>query len=176
MNKVTIKNIYPLPIIDDLLDQLVGASVFSKIDLRSGYHQLRVKAEDVPKTAFRTRYGHYEFLVMLFGLTNAPAIFMDYMNRIFRPYLDKFVVVFIDDILIYSKNEKEHEEHLRIVLQILKEKKLFAKLSKCEFWLSEVKFLGHVISQEGVAVDPSKVKAVLNWERPKTVKKFLRLL
>jgi len=176
LNKVTIKNKYPLPRIDDLLDQLIGASVFSKIDLRSGYHQLRVKAEDIPKTAFRTRYGHYEFLVMPFGLTNAPAIFMDYMNRIFRPYLDKFVVVFIDDILIYSKSEKEHEEHLRIVLGILREKKLFAKLSKCEFWLSEVKFLGHVISQEGVAVDPSKVEAVLAWERPSTVSEIRSFL
>ena len=169
LNKVTVKNKYPLPRIDDLLDQLSGSSVFSKIDLRSGYHQLRVKAADIPKTAFRTRYGHYEFLVMPFGLTNAPAVFMDYMNRIFRQYLDQFVVVFIDDILIYSKSKEEHENHLRIVLGILKEKQLFAKLSKCEFWLSEVKFLGHVISEEGVSVDPSKVEAVLNWKRPETV-------
>ena len=135
LNKVTIKNRYPLPRIDDLLDQLVGASVFSKIDLRSGYHQLRVRAEDVSKTAFRTRYGHYEFLVMPFGLTNAPAVFMDYMNRIFRPYLDKFVVVFIDDILIYSKSHEEHKEHLEIVLRVLKDHRLYAKLSKCGFWL-----------------------------------------
>ena len=169
LNKVTVKNKYPLPRIDDLLDQLSGSSIFSKIDLRSGYHQLRVRAEDVPKTAFRTRYGHYEFLVMPFGLTNAPAVFMDYMNRIFRQYLDQFVVVFIDDILIYSKSREEHEVHLRIVLSILREKQLFAKMSKCEFWLSEVKFLGHVISQEGVSVDPSKVEAVLNWKRPETV-------
>ena len=169
LNKVTIKNKYPLPRIDDLLDQLSGSSVFSKIDLRSGYHQLRVKAEDVPKTAFRTRYGHYEFLVMPFGLTNAPAVFMDYMNRIFRSYLDQFVVVFIDDILIYSKSIEEHEKHLRMVLNILKEKQLYAKLSKCEFWLTEVKFLGHVISRDGVAIDPSKVEAVLNWKRPETV-------
>ncbi|MCI33231.1 reverse transcriptase, partial [Trifolium medium] len=127
----------PLPRIDDLLDQLRGASVFSKIDLRSGYHQIRVKSEDVPKTAFRTRYGHYEYVVMPFGVTNAPAIFMDYMNRIFRPFLDKFVVVFIDDILIYSSSFDEHEEHLRIVLQILRDKKLYAKPEKCEFWLEE---------------------------------------
>ncbi|XP_028754094.1 uncharacterized protein LOC114713594 [Neltuma alba] len=169
LNRVTIKNKYPLPRIDDLLDQLAGSCVFSKIDLRSGYHQLRVKAEDIPKTAFRTRYGHYEFLVMPFGLTNAPAVFMDYMNRIFRQYLDQFVVVFIDDILIYSKNRKEHEEHLRIVLEILKKKQLYAKLSKCEFWLTEVKFLGHVISCDGVAVDPSKVEAVLKWKKPEMV-------
>ena len=169
LNKVTIKNKYPLPRIDDLLDQLVGASVFSKIDLRSGYHQLRVRVEDVPKTAFRTRYGHYEFLVMPFGLTNAPAVFMDYMNRIFRPYLDKFIVVFIDDILIYSKNEEEHREHLGIALRVLRDHQLYAKLSKCEFWLNEVKFLGHVVSSEGVAVDPSKVEAVLQWESPKSV-------
>ncbi|GAU47914.1 hypothetical protein TSUD_404670, partial [Trifolium subterraneum] len=146
-----------------------GATIFSKIDLRSGYHQIRIRTSDVSKTAFRTRYGHYEFLVMPFGLTNAPAVFMDYMNRIFQPYLDKFVVIFIDDILIYSKDPQEHAEHLRIVLNILREKQLYAKFSKCEFWLSEVKFLGHVISQGGVSVDPSKVEAVLNWERPRTV-------
>jgi hypothetical protein len=157
LNKVTIKNKYPLPRIDDLLDQLKGATVFSKIDLRSGYHQIRIRSSDVSKTAFRTRYGHYEFLVMPFGVTNAPAIFMDYMNRIFQPYLDKFVVIFIDDILIYSKDPQEHVEHLRIVLEILREKKLYAKFSKCEFWLDEVKFLGHVISQGGVSVDKSKV-------------------
>ncbi|GAU34277.1 hypothetical protein TSUD_321230 [Trifolium subterraneum] len=169
LNKVTIKNKYPLPRIDDLLDQLRGATIFSKIDLRSGYHQIRIRTSDVSKTAFRTRYGHYEFLVMPFGLTNAPAVFMDYMNRIFQPYLDKFVVSFIDDILIYSKDPQEHAEHLTIVLNILREKQLYAKFSKCEFWLSEVKFLGHVISQGGVSVDPSKVEAVLNWERPRTV-------
>ncbi|GAU10392.1 hypothetical protein TSUD_417700, partial [Trifolium subterraneum] len=169
LNKVTIKNKYPLPRIDDLLDQLRGATIFSKIDLRSGYHQIRIRTSDVSKTAFKTRYGHYEFLVMPFGLTNAPAVFMDYMNRIFQPYLDKFVVIFIDDILIYSKDPQEHAEHLRIVLNILRKKQLYAKFSKCEFWLSEVKFLGHVISQGGVYVDPSKVEAVLNWERSRTI-------
>ena len=133
LNKLTIKNKYPLPRIDDLLDQLHGAVIFSKIDLRSGYHQILVKAEDVQKTNFRSRYGHYEFLVMPFGVTNAPAIFMDYMNRIFRPFLDKFVVVFIDDILIYSHSIEEHEEHIRIVLNILREKQLYVKLSRCEF-------------------------------------------
>ncbi|XP_039688643.1 uncharacterized protein, partial [Medicago truncatula] len=156
LNKVTIKNRYPLPGIDDLMDQLVGAKIFSKIDLRSGYHQIKVKDEDMQKTAFRTRYGHYEYKVMPFGVTNAPGVFMEYMNRIFHAFLDKFVVVFIDDILIYSKNEEEHAEHLRIVLQVLKEKRLYAKLSKCEFWLSEVSFLGHIIYGGGFAVDPSK--------------------
>jgi len=169
LNKVTIKNKYPLPRIDDRLDQLKGASVFSKIDLRSGYHQIRIKSSDVSKTAFRTRYGHYEFLVMPFGVTNALAVFMDYMNRIFQPYLDQFVIIFIDDILIYSKSPQEHAQHLRIVLTILHEKQLFAKFSKCEFWLSNVKFLRHVISQGGVVVDHSKVEAVQNWTRPRNV-------
>ncbi|XP_019237037.1 PREDICTED: uncharacterized protein LOC109217260, partial [Nicotiana attenuata] len=133
LNKVTIKNKYPLPRIDDLFDQLQGARVFSKIDLRSGYHQLKIRDSDVPKTAFRTRYGHYEFLVMSFGLTNAPTSFMDLMNRVFRPYIDSFVIVFIDDILIYSRSLGEHEQHLRVVLQTLREQKLYAKFSKCEF-------------------------------------------
>ncbi|XP_050884689.1 uncharacterized mitochondrial protein AtMg00860-like [Lathyrus oleraceus] len=150
------------------MDQLIGVVIFSKIDLKSGYYQIRVKEEDIPKTAFRTRYGHYEYLVMPFGVTNAPAIFMDYMNRIFHPFLDKFVVVFIDDILIYSKSKPEHENHLGLVLQVLKEKQLYANLEKCEFWLEEVKFLGHVISKEGIVVDPSKVEVVVSWERPKT--------
>nr|KYP72279.1 Retrovirus-related Pol polyprotein from transposon 17.6 [Cajanus cajan] len=158
------------------MDQLRGMSVFSKIDLRSGYHQIRVKESDIPKTAFRTRYGHYEYVVMSFGVTNAPAVFMDYMNRTFRPFLDKFVVVFIDDILIYSKTPEEHGEHLRTVLEILKAKQLYAKLSKCEFWLGEVKFLGHVISAEGIAVDPAKVELVLQWERPRTVMDIRRSL
>lgn len=162
LNKLTIKNKYPLPRIDDLMDQLHGASVFSKIDLRSGYHQILVKAEDVQKTAFRSRYGHYEYVVMPFGVTNAPALFMDYMNRIFRPFLDKFVVVFIDDILIYSRTDEEHEKHLKTVLEILREKQLYAKFSKCEFWLKEVNFLGHVISTQGISVDPTKVEACFN--------------
>ncbi|XP_025623583.2 transposon Tf2-1 polyprotein [Arachis hypogaea] len=169
LNKITVKNKYPLPRIDDLMDQLQGASVFSKIDLRSGYHQIRVRDEDIPKTAFRTRYGHYEYTMMSFRLTNAPAVFMDYMNRIFQPYLDKFVIVFIDDILVYSKTEEEHADHLRTVLQILRDRKLYAKLSKCEFWKSEVKFLGHMVSKQGIAVDPAKVEAMMNWERPTSV-------
>ncbi|KAL0551689.1 hypothetical protein IC582_010778 [Cucumis melo] len=169
LNKVTVKNRYPLPRIDDLFDQLQGATVFSKIDLRSGYHQLRIKDEDVPKTAFRSRYGHYEFIVMSFGLTNAPAVFMDLMNRVFREFLDTFVIVFIDDILIYSKTEAEHEEYLRMVLQKLRDNKLYAKFSKCEFWLKQVSFLGHVVSKAGVSVDPAKIEAVTGWTRPSTV-------
>ncbi|KAI3707163.1 hypothetical protein L6452_25432 [Arctium lappa] len=178
LNKVTIKNRYPLPRIDDLFDQLQGACYFSKIDLRSGYHQLKVREEDIPKTAFRTRYGHYEFLVMPFGMTNAPATFMDLMNRVCKPYLDKFVIVFIDDILIYSRTEKEHEQHLRAVLSLLKREKLYAKFSKCEFWLREVQFLGHVVTQEGIKVDPTKVDAIKRWEPPRTpseVRSFLGL-
>ncbi|KAD3336902.1 hypothetical protein E3N88_32421 [Mikania micrantha] len=140
LNKLTIKNRYPLPRIDDLFDQLQGAQYFSKIDLRSGYHQLRIQEEDTPKTAFHTRYGHYEFMVMPFGLTNAPAVFMDLMNRVCKPHLDQFVIVLIDDILIYSKNEKEHKQHLKTVLELLKEERLYAKFSNCEFWLREVQF------------------------------------
>ena len=154
---MTVKNKYLLPRIEDLFYQFKGASVFSKIDLRSRYYQLQVKEVDVPKTAFRTRYGHYEFLVMPFGFTNAPAAFMDLMNRVFHPYLDQFVVVFIDDILVYSKDAREHEHHLKIVLQILREKQLFAKLSKCDFWLKEVSFLGHIVSAEGIRVDSVKI-------------------
>ncbi|XP_061999269.1 uncharacterized protein LOC133716595 [Rosa rugosa] len=169
LNKVTVKNKYPLPRIDDLFDQLRGAKVFSKIDLRTGYHQLRIRESDVPKTAFRSRYGHYEFVVMPFGLTNAPAAFMDLMNRVFRPYLDRFVIVFIDDILVYSKSDELHIKHLKLVLRTLREARLYAKLSKCEFWLNSIGFLGHVVSAEGVSVDPQKVEAVLNWGRPTTV-------
>ena len=169
LNKVTIKNRYPLPRIDDLFDQLQEASHFSKIDLRSGYHELKIKREDIPKTAFRTRYGHYEFLVLPFGLTNTPAALMDLMNRVFKPYLDKFVVVFIDVIQIYSKSHVEHGEHLKIVLQTLRTHQLYAKLSKCEFWLNNVSFLGHVIRKKGGQVDPKKVEVVSNWSRPTNV-------
>ncbi|GJT81641.1 putative reverse transcriptase domain-containing protein [Tanacetum coccineum] len=195
LNKLTVKNRYPLPRIDDLFDQLQGSSVYSKIDLRSGYHQLRVREEDIsktafrtryghyefqvmPKTAFRTRYGHYEFQVMPFGLTNAPAVFMDLMNRVCKPYLDKFVIVFIDDILIYSKNKKEHEEHLKLILELLKKEELYAKFSKCEFWIPKVQFLGHVIDSEGIHVDPAKIESIKDWTSPKSpteIRQFLGL-
>ena len=168
LNRVTIRNQYPLLRIDELFDQLQGSRVYSKIDLRSGYHQLRVQESNVPKTAFRTRYGHYEFLMMPFGLTNAPADFMDLMNRVFQPYLDRFIV-FIDDILVYSGSSEEYSEHLRIVLHTLRERQLYAKLSTCQFWLDRVAFLGHVTSVERVSVDPKKIEAVVNWKPPKNV-------
>ncbi|GKE40822.1 putative reverse transcriptase domain-containing protein [Tanacetum coccineum] len=163
LNKLTVKNCYPLPRIDDLFDQLQGSSVYSKIDLRSGYHQLRVRDEDIPKTAFRTRYGHYEFQVMPFGLTNASVVFMDLMNRVCKPYLDKFMIVFIDDILIHSRNKEEHANHLRIILELLRKEKLYAKFSKCDFWIRIVQFLGHLIDSQGLHVDPAKIEAVKNW-------------
>src|SRR5579859_325094 len=169
LNAVTVKNKYPLPRIDLLFDQLAGAKVFSKIDLRSGYHQIKIRPSDVPKTAFSTRYGRYEYLVMSFGLTNAPAYFMYLMNSVFLPELDRFVVVFIDDILVYSKTVEEHEEHLSTVLQRLRDHQLYAKFSKCSFWMEEISFLGHVLSSEGITVDPSKVRDVLEWKPPRTV-------
>jgi hypothetical protein len=161
LNAIPIKNKYPLPRIDTLFDQLVGAHVFSKIDLRSGYHQI--------KTAFMMRYSLYEYLVISFGLTNVLAHFLYLMNSIFMLKFDQFVVVFIDDILVYSKSMEEHEEHLRIVLQRLREHQLYANFSKCEFWIKEVPFLGHVVLLEGIAVDPSKVKEVLDWKKPTSV-------
>ena len=169
LNEVTVKNKYPLPRIEDLFDQMRGAKVFSKIDLRSGYHQMKIRPSDIPKTAFTSRYGLFEYTVMSFGLTNAPAYFMYLMNKVFMEYLDKFVVVFIDDIMIYSKSEEEHEEHLRLVLQKLREHQLYAKFSKCEFWIKEVSFLGHIISDGGISVDPGKVRDVLKWNPPQTV-------
>jgi hypothetical protein len=169
LNEVTIKNKYSLPRIDDLFDQLRGACVFSKIDLRSGYHQLKIRECDIPKTAFISRYGLYEYTVMSFGLTNAPTYFMYLMNKVFMEYLDKFVVVFFDDILVYSRTEEEHEEQLRLALQKLRENRLYAKLSKCEFWMKQVAFLGHVMSKGGISVDPSKVHDVLSWNAPTSV-------
>ncbi|GJV83173.1 putative reverse transcriptase domain-containing protein [Tanacetum coccineum] len=169
LNRITVRNKYPLPRIDDLFDQLQGAKFFSKIDLMSGYHQLRVKEQDVSKIAFRTRYGHYEFLVVPFGLTNAPAVFMDLMNRVVHEYLDRFVIVFIDGILVYSKTREEHEDHLRIVLEILRQKKLYAKFSKCDFWLGQVAFLGHIVLADGITMDPTKVEVITKWPRPTIV-------
>ncbi|GJU75392.1 putative reverse transcriptase domain-containing protein [Tanacetum coccineum] len=168
LNKLTVKNPYPLPRIDDLFDQLQGSSVYSKIDLRSGYHQLRIREEDILITAFMTWYGHFEIQVMPFGLTNAPAVFMDLMNQVYNPYLDKFVIVFIDDILIYSKNKEEHEEHLKTILELLKKAQLYAKFSKCDFWLDLVQFLGYVIDSKGVYLDPVKIEAIRNWAAPTT--------
>jgi hypothetical protein len=176
LNVVAIKNKYPLPRIDVLFDQLVGAKVFSKIDLCSGYHQIKIRASDIPKTAFSTKYGLYEFLVMLFGLTNAPAYFMYLMNSVFMPELDKFIVVFINDILVYSKNEEEHAGHLHVVLQRLREHRLYVKLSKCDFWLKEIKFLGHTVSQAGIVVDPDKVQEVMNWKPPTTIRQIQSFL
>jgi hypothetical protein len=176
LNEVTIKNKYALPRIEDLLDQMRGAKVFSKIDLHSGYHQMKIRWSDIPKTAFTTRYGLYQYTVMSFGLTNAPAYFMYLMNKVFMEYLDKFVVVFIDDILIYSKTEEEHEEHLRLVLQKLREHQLYEKFSNCDFWLKEVSFLGHIITDGGISIDLAKVDDVLKWEPPRTIKEIRSFL
>ena len=158
-----------MPRIDELFDQLQGAKYFSKIDLRSRYYQLKVRESNVSNTAFQTRYWHYEFLVMPFGLMNAPAVFMALMNKIFAPHLDQFTIVFIHDILAYSKSKEEHEQHLRTSLQLLRDNQLYAKLEKCDFWLTQVSFLGHIISKEGLAVDSAKIESVIKWERPKNV-------
>ncbi|GKA81102.1 putative reverse transcriptase domain-containing protein, partial [Tanacetum coccineum] len=174
LNKLTVKNRYPLSRIDVLFDQLQGSNVYSKIDLRSGYHQLRVRDEDIPKTAFRTRYGHYEFQVMPFGLTNVPVVFMDLMNRVCKPFLDRFVIVFKDDILIYSRNKVEHEGHLKQILELLKKEELYTKFSKCDFWLSNVQFLRHMIDREGIHVDPAKIESIRDWASPKTPTKIRR--
>jgi len=176
LNEVTIKNKYPLPRIDDLFDQLKGAKYFSKIDLRSGYYQLKIKESNIPKTAFVTRYGQFEFTVMSFGLTNAPTYFMNLKNKVFMDELDKFVVVFIDDILIYSKSAQEHEQHLRVVLEKLRTNKLYAKFSKCEFWLEKVTVLGHILTADGVTVDPEKVKVVSNWRQPTNISEIRSFL
>jgi hypothetical protein len=168
---VIVKNKYPLPRIDDLFNQLKEAKIFLKIDLRSGYHQVRIKEEDISKTTFRTRYGHCEFTLVPFRLSNAPIVFMCLMNGVFREYLDQFVIVFLDDILIYSKSEEEHEHHLRMVLQVLREHRLYAKLSKCSFYQKQIHYLGHIISKDGIAVDPEKIEAIKEWSAPKNVTK-----
>nr|GEU82324.1 putative reverse transcriptase domain-containing protein [Tanacetum cinerariifolium] len=168
LNKLTVKNHYPLSRIDDLFGQLQGLSMYYKIDLRSGYHQLRIKEEGIMITAFRTRYGYFEFQVIPFGLTNAPAVFIDLVNRVCKPYLNKFVIVFIDDILVYSKDVDEHEKHLKIILELLKKERLYAKFSKCDFWLELIQFLGDVIDRSGVHVDPAKIEAIKSWAAPTT--------
>jgi hypothetical protein len=157
LNKVTIKNYYPLPRINDLFDQLKGARIFSKIDLRSSNHQVRIKEEDTSKTTFRIRYGNYEFKVVPFGLSNAPSVFMCLMNGVFREYMDNFLIVFLDDILVYSKSKEEHEKHLRMVLQVLTEHKLYAKLCKCIFYEKKIHYFRHIISTKGIAVDLEKI-------------------
>ena len=176
LNQITIKNKYPLPRQDELFDRLHGAKWFSKIDLRSGYHQIRIQPEDIEKTAFRTRYGHFEYLVLPFGLTNAPSTFMHMMQQIFAPYLDSFVIVFIDDILIYSKTKEEHEQHLQQVLTLLRQHKLYAKENKCEFFKQEISFLGHRFTSEGVKMDQEKVKAMMEWPVPKSPTEVLSFL
>jgi hypothetical protein len=160
---VIVKRKYPLPRIHDLFDQLKDANIFSKIDLRLGYHEVRIKEEDISNTALRTRYCNYDFTVVPFGFSNALAIFICLMNDVFRDYLDKFVIVFLDDIIIYSKSEEEHEHNLRMVLQVLRERQLYAKLSKCSFYQKQIHYLGHIISKDGIAVDPKKIEAIREW-------------
>jgi hypothetical protein len=169
LNKLTVKNKYPLLRIDDLFDQLKDAKMFSKIDLRSGYDQVRIKDEDINKTNFRTRYGHYEFTVVSFGLSNAPVVFMSLMNGVFRDYLDTFVIIFLDDILVYSRTEEEHEQHLRMVLQVLRDHQLYAKLSKCSFYQERIHYLGHIISKDGIVVDHEKIESIREWSALRNV-------
>ena len=172
LNKLTIKDKFPIPIIDELLDELHGEIYFTKLDLHSGYHQIRIKTEDILKKTFQTHEGHYEFLVMPFCLTNAPSTFQGLMNSIFKPMLRNFVLVFFDNILIYNKSWKGHAQHVDRVLKLLQEKQLYAKTSKCFFGVQEVEYLGHMVSQEGVKVDPKKIKAIKEWKFPTTLKQL----
>ena len=176
LNSVTVKNKYPIPRIDEMLDQLNGAHYFTKLDLRSGYNQVRIKPEDIPKTALRTRYGHFEYLVMSFGLTNAPATFQTLMHRVFEELLDKCVVIYLDDILVYSKTKQDHLNHLRRVLELLRENQLYAKLSKCEFLQNSVEYLGYIVTAGGVKVDPKKVEVIKEWKQPETIKELRSFL
>ncbi|XP_026396497.1 uncharacterized protein LOC113291119, partial [Papaver somniferum] len=171
-NEATFKDKYPIPIIEELLDELFGSKVFSKIDLRAGYHRIRVFPPDIHKTAFKTHQGHYEFLVMPFGLTNAPASFQALMNDVFHPHLRKFILVFFDDILVYSTDMSTHLKHLEITLQTLQQHQLFAKLSKCTFGQNQVEYLGHIITGDGVTADPTKIACMINWPRPTTLKEL----
>jgi hypothetical protein len=176
LNKVTVKNKYPLLRIDDLFDQLKDAKIFSKIYLKSGYHQVRIKDEDISKITFRTRYGHYALIVVSFGLSYTHVAFMFLMNGVLRDYLDKFVIVFLDDILVYSKSEEEHEQYIRMVLQVLREHQLYSKLSKCSFYQEQIHYLGNIISKEGIVVDPENIEAIREWSVPKNVTEVISFM